>query len=231
MKRDRILLDDLRFREVVVPEWERRFGVRFAQDAFAQARTVGAVLAMVRQQVPVHGRPAGAPFCSSTRLFYRLRRALQADGFPRERLTPRTRLTTLFPWRTRARQWARLQQTSGLSLPALHLPAAAFAGAWLGVTASTWPLFPAPAGFAAVLCGLNAALVLGDRSWAKLAFPVTTLGELMHHVLARHYHVIQGGPFYWREVRAIVLAGLLSCQEESTAVGPGELTTQTRLEW
>lgn len=231
MGRERIRLDDLRFSEEVIPEWERSLSVRFARDAFAHAATVRAVLALVRRQTRVHGRPEHAPHCTSLRLFHRLRRALRARGISPAGLTPHTPLAALFPWRTRARQWEQFRRESGLPLPALRLPAAAFAGVWLGVTASTWGLFPGPAGVQAVLCGLGFALAAGDRALAKVAFPVATLGELTRHVLDRHYHEVRGGPFHWREVRLIVFAGLLRCHEEKGDVWPGELTNQTRLEW
>ena len=133
MAYERVAIDDEMFAEDVVPGWERSLGIRFAQHDFAQAITVGDVWAVVERHLiaQVGVNPSGQNVaCTTQRTFYRLLRALLAQGVEREAVFPKAQLNALFPRRGRRWQWRTLQQASELPLPALRMSPVLFVATW-----------------------------------------------------------------------------------------------------
>lgn len=214
MVRTRIQLDDELFCWDVVPGWERSFGIRFARRDFAHATTVGQVWAVVEQRllaqfgVPVPGLPAA---CATQRTFYRLRRALMAQGVARLAVTPRCALAPWFPWWGRRRRWRAWRRASGLPLPALRTPAAVFIALWAGTAAATGPVLPGWG--VAVATGLCTALAADAHGLTRWALPAHTVGELATTLGATQYRALTHPAMRHNrgEWRDVVLAGLARC--------------------
>ena len=234
MVRTRVQLDDELFCWNIVPGWEHSFGIRFARDAFAHAGTVGAVWAVVEQQLVAkfgETAPGVTAACATQRTFYRLRRALVSQGVARAAVTPRLPLAMLFPWRDRPRRWRHWQQASQLPLPALRTPVAVFVTLWAGATAAVWNV--APGWGAALATGLCAALVGSTMGVTRWALPAATLAELTMTLVATEYRALvhpamRHNRGEWRDV---VLAGLARCGDEAEALDPDELYDGTAITW
>lgn len=233
MVRPLIQLDDELFSWDVVPAWERSFGVRFAPTDFADAATVGQVWAVVEQRLLARfgAHPPGlTTVCVTQRTFYRLRRALVAQGVARAAVTPRRPLATLFPWRDRPRRWRQWQQNTQLPLPALRTPVAVLAAVWAGTTAAVWGVVPG--GAAAGALGLCAVLVTEMLGFLRRGLPAGTLAELTTTLVTTQYQALvhpamRHNRGEWRDV---VLAGLARCGATED-LDPDELYDGTAIAW
>ncbi|MBO2010547.1 hypothetical protein [Hymenobacter negativus] len=230
----RLTIDDEMFGQDIVPAWERSFGIRFVRDEFAQVTTVGDVWAVVERHLvaQIGENPSGLTVaCATQRTFYRLRRALMAQGLTRAEIVPRAQLQTLFPWRQRRRLWRELQQTSMLPLPRLRMSALLFVAMWAVGAAMCWGLWP---GWGMPLIyGLAMAVIVSQLPWVRWILPTGTLGKLTAAVVADHYRTLSH-PYVRNnlgEMRDIILAGLARCGVEVTEIDPDELYDGTKLEW
>jgi hypothetical protein len=232
MVRTSVQLDDEAFRWATIPGWERTFGIRFGQDDFAQATTVGDVWAIVERHLVAHigENPSGLTVaCATQRTFYCLRRALVAQGMARAAVVPRAQLQALLPWRQRRQLWRDLQQGSALPLPRLQMPALLFVAIWVVGTAMCWGLATGPG--MAVINGLGMATIASQVPWLWWALPSKTLGELTNTVVSAHYKTLSH-PYVRNnlgEMRGIVLASLAQCGAEATEIKPDELYDGTSL--
>jgi len=60
--------------------------------------------------------------CLSSAAFYRVRRALEAvSSVPARLIRPATKLGSILPWRTRRRDWRKLEDALGLRIPRLMI--------------------------------------------------------------------------------------------------------------
>lgn len=232
MIRSHIHLDDELFCWDVVPSWGYRFGIRFAPNEFAHATTVGQVWAVVEQRLVVQlGTPVSGltTACATQRTFYRLRRALLAQGVARADVTPRLALATLFPWRDRPARWRHWQHLSQLPLPALRTPITVFMALWVGTTAATWGW--APSWGQALTLSFCTALVGNLYGIGRRTLPARTLAELTMQVVTTQYRgrmhpAMRNNCGEWRDV---VLAGIAQCAAEGAL--PDELYDGTAIIW
>ena len=229
MARDRVVLDDDSFCMDLIPEWERSFAIRFANDDFAQAVTVGDVWSVVEKRLLERGPLALTTSCTSQRTFYRLRQAMTSLGQARADITPRVGLPSLFPLKTRRQQWKQLQEESELPLPALHVSATVFGLIWAGATICLWLL--SPQWWMAIAGGLGVACVASSYSFIKRALPAATLGELTSAMVSSHYTALAPSQLNRQEVKNLVLAGLARCGAEKEELTAHELRDETVLSW
>jgi hypothetical protein len=95
---------------------EQSFGVRFSEDDLVQATTIGALSHTIftKLESPV------SPRCLSAVTFYKFRAAfVEVFGVPRDAISPTASLRKLMPWKSRKRQWRKIQQHLDYVLPQL----------------------------------------------------------------------------------------------------------------
>jgi hypothetical protein len=95
---------------------EQSFGVRFSEDDLVQATTIGALSHTIftKLESPV------SPRCLSAVTFYKFRAAfVEAFGVPRSAIFPTASLRQLMPWKSRKRQWRKIQYHLDYVLPQL----------------------------------------------------------------------------------------------------------------
>jgi hypothetical protein len=98
---------------------EQSFGIKLSEDDLVQAETIGTLADIVFAKVehPV------SPQCLSAVMFYKARRAF-IDSFEisRTKIVPTTSLYELMPWKSRKKDWRKVQDRLNYTLPQLRWP-------------------------------------------------------------------------------------------------------------
>jgi hypothetical protein len=133
---------------------EHSFAMKFTENELIQARTIGALAHIIFKKLehPV------SPQCLSAVTFYKLRRAfIELFEIPRAQLAPGTSLYELMPWKTRKKQWRKVQDHLNYVLPQL-----------------TWPLWLLA--FALLLTGSTLYLLFGFKMLRTLGADSALVG-------------------------------------------------------
>jgi hypothetical protein len=94
---------------------EESFGMKFSEDDLVQATTIGGLAHIIFAKIE---HPLSSE-CLTAVMFYKLRRAfVELSGVARARIAPATSLRELMPWKTRKKQWRKIQNHVN------HIPAA-----------------------------------------------------------------------------------------------------------
>jgi hypothetical protein len=192
VKRLRLFGEDSR---ELVSTIEQSFGIKLSEDDLVRAETIGTLADIVfaKLEHPVSSQ------CLSAVMFYKTRRAF-IDSFeiPRTKIAPTTSLYELLPWKSRKRDWRKVQDRLNFTLPQLRWPLWLVA-VWLLLTGlMLYFLFGLKMlrmlGTASMLVGSIAfvsALVLVAVVLSPLGreFPGSceTFGDLLKLFLARNY--------------------------------------------
>jgi hypothetical protein len=174
---------------------EQSFGVMFSEDDLVQATTIGALSHTIftKLKSPV------SPRCLSAVTFYELRAAfVEVFGTTRSTIFPAVSLRELMPWKSRKRQWRKIQDRLNYVLPQLTWTLWLVA-LWLLLTGlalyflfgwQTFKMLGAPS----VLVGIVAAISILRLTAMILSqlgrhFPRSceTFGDLVKLALARNY--------------------------------------------
>jgi hypothetical protein len=179
---------------------EEEFSIVISDDEAAEVRTVGDFYKLVLSKLEV------TPGCLSSKAFYQTRRALvECLGISRRSIRPATELSPLLPEETRLKQWQKIRQQLGLSIPGLRIPdwkkqslymrslflAAVFSLVLGGLALyRNWPAWLV-AILATLLCiplmmGICNVLIRFNPAFAS-ELPADTAGELARVVLSLNY--------------------------------------------
>jgi hypothetical protein len=194
---------------------EQSFGVKFSEDDLVQATTIGAVSRTIftKLESPV------SPRCLNAVTFYKFRAAfVEAFGVPRSAISPTASLRQLMPWKSRKRQWRKIQDHLDYVLPQLTwtLWLVAFWLLLVGLafyflfdsrifkTFSAASLLVGIVGPISILCFIGAILNPLARRFPRSC---ETFGDLVKLALARNYGKIAAkhGISSERDVAQLVL--------------------------
>jgi len=174
---------------------EQSFGIKFSEDELVEVTTIGALAHLVFTKLE---HPA-SPQCLSTITFFKLRRAfLELFCVPRAKIAPATALYELMPWKSRKKQWRKVQDHLNYALPQLVWPLWLLALALLLAASTVYLLFQlrglstlsAASGLVGIM-GFISVFVLVAIILRPLGreFPRSceTFGDLVKLTLARNY--------------------------------------------
>jgi hypothetical protein len=194
---------------------EQSFGVMFSEDELVQATTIGALSHTIFTKL----NPPVSTQCLSAVTFYRFRAGFaEAFGAPRSAISPTTSLRKLMPWKSRKKQWRKIQNHLDFVLPPLTWPLWLVALGLLIVGLTLYFLFGSGMvkifGAASVLIDTIGAVSILYFT-AMILNPLgrhfprncNTFGDLVKLALARNYGKIaaQHGISSEREVIQLVL--------------------------
>jgi hypothetical protein len=98
---------------------EQSFGVKFSEDELVQTTTIGALSHTIFTKL---NHPV-SPQCLSAVTFYKFRAAfVEVFGVTRGAVSPTTSLRKLMPWKSRKKQWRKIQDHMDYVLPPLTWP-------------------------------------------------------------------------------------------------------------
>jgi hypothetical protein len=129
---------------------EQSFEVKLSEDDLVRAETIGTLADIVFAKLE---RPV-SPQCLSAVMFYKARRAFtDSFGIPRTKIAPTTSLYESLPWKSRKKDWRKVQDHLDYTLPRLRWPL------WL---VATWMLLTGLVLY--FLFGLRMLWMLGTAS-------------------------------------------------------------------
>jgi hypothetical protein len=173
---------------------EQSFDVRFTEVELVQAKTIGELARIISTKLkyPLTQQ------CLSAVMFYKLRAFIDSFRVPRAKISPATSLYELMPWKTRRRQWRRIQVHLNCVLPQLTWPVWLLALSLLIVGFVLYFLFGpkmlGALGAESILLGIIAllsvlVLIIVVLSPLARQFPrgCETFGDLAKLTLARNY--------------------------------------------
>ena len=182
---------------------EHAFEINFDDSEVERTTTVGEFHQLVLKELrakypwPDTGR-ARQQVCVSSRVFYRLRKALVGCGFAaRNAITPKTELVSLIPRDGRRARWDQLSDAVKCTLPPLeHTIWLCYSLLVISILLTIWPIMSGHVyvGWQVVLwliCGVTGFFILAKKLLQPLAveFPRDrqTVGSLVEWVTANHW--------------------------------------------
>jgi len=182
----------------LVIEVEETFDISIDDRDAERIRTLGDLHRYVFERLALKDRKAQP--CPTAAVFYRVRRALMAQGpIDRRRIRPAARVQDLLPEGGRRDAWSALGRTLGFTVPDLSLPAvikAVIAANFFMSAALAWStlavLDPGRGGIAALLAFLPFVVGFGALRLARpyaTALPAgcETLGGTVETLVRRNY--------------------------------------------
>jgi hypothetical protein len=231
----------------MIMEVEETFDITIPDKEAERIRTVGDLFHVVLGRIPLEEGPPGQPgpvVCSTSRVFYRIRRIL-VDGLEvnRRRIRPATAVEELIPESDRRRWWSEAAERLGWTFPDLRKPRWVVWALWIlfhGLSLSLFWYHLALLGLtqqalvqAAILnllvgpLYLIAAYAVTTPLETRLPLGCTTVRGLVDQVVARNYGKLRremglGRPEeVWKTLQMILV--------EQLGVSPESITEEARI--